>query len=73
VNEAGGKLSYHPEEEEEVVGKKGCDGSSVCPLCPNRPPVADLARHNVRYHKEKKAPGKASECTFVFKGKSYER
>jgi hypothetical protein len=29
----------------------------VCPQCPNRPPVRDLARHNARYHKEKKTRG----------------
>lgn len=29
----------------------------VCPVCPNRPPVKDLARHNSRYHQEKTAKG----------------
>ena len=48
-------MSY-PEEEEEEKRMKGC--ASVCPVCPNRPPVKDLARHNARYHKEKKVGGK---------------
>jgi hypothetical protein len=34
----------------------------VCPQCPNRPPVRDLARHNARYHKEKKTRGTLSSA-----------
>ena len=54
----------HDEEESTGTGQGagtggagGGGGLLVCPACPDRPPVRDLARHNHRYHREKKVRG----------------
>jgi hypothetical protein len=47
-----GKASFATDETTTVAAVL-----LVCPQCPNRPPVRDLARHNARYHKEKKTRG----------------
>jgi len=54
------------EEEQKVILAKGGNIAtntstssrlSLCPACPDRSPVADLARHNARYHRDKTVKG----------------